>query len=286
MWQDKFPDGEYFKSENGIMYNGDSEKVLGQFPDESIDLVVCSPPYDNLRYYEHDKIDEIWNMDKFQNIAKELYRIMKNGGVVVWIVGDMTKDGDESGTSFRQALYFKDCGFKLYDTMIYEKKGFSNPSNRRYHQIFEYMFVLSKGMPKTFNGLRDRKNRWRGTMNWGKNTTRLPDGTLKENKDRGRIKEYGLRFNIWYYAVGKGNSHKDDIAFEHPATMPDDLAKDHILTWSNENDLVLDPFMGSGTTLKMAERFGRRWIGIDIVKKYCDLAIKRLEGEIMQRRLI
>lgn len=249
-------------------YNEDCLETMGKMPDNFIDLTVTSPPYDKLRDYEGYDFN-------FENIANELFRVTKVGGVVVWIIGDATIKGSESGSSFKQALYFKDIGFNIHDTMIYQKNNFSNPSSNRYHQIFEYMFILSKGKPKTFNPIKDRKNVYGGKVgSWGKNTTRQRDGSMKENPKR-VISEYGQRYNIWKYKTSK-NGQNDEISYKHPATFPEKLANDHIISWSNEGELVYDPLMGSGTTAKMSIINNRKWIGSEISKKYCDLTNERL----------
>ena len=238
---------------------------------ESIDLTITSPPYDNIRLYKGYEFN-------FKNIAKELYRVTKLGGVIVWVVGDQTINGSETGTSFEQALYFKKIGFNLHDTMIYEKNGSSYPASinsKRYTSIFEYMFIFSKGIPKTTNLIMDKKNKWGGTFNWGKNTARQKTGDLKIQEKK-QIKDYGIRNNIWKYNTGYGYSTKDKIAFEHPASFPEKLVEDHILSWSNENDIVFDPMCGSGTTCKMAKLNNRNYIGMDISKEYCELSEKRL----------
>ena len=157
------------------IYNEDCLETMARMNDNFIDLTVTSPPYDNLRTY-NDNIDETWGEHVWKPIIKELFRVTKNGGIVVWVVGDATINGSETGTSFKQALYAKDIGFNLHDTMIYEKAGFSNPSNNRYHQVFEYMFIFSKGRPKTFNPLKDRKNKWNGS--WGNTSNRQKNGIL------------------------------------------------------------------------------------------------------------
>lgn len=250
------------------IYCMDNVQGMKQLDNESVDLVVTSPPYDNLRNYNEYSFD-------FENVAKELYRITKQGGVVVWVVGDATIDGNETGTSFRQALFFKEIGFNLFDTMIYEKppRG-AVGNNLTYWQTFEYMFVLSKGQPKTINLIRDRKNI--DSREGDNGTKRLVDGTLL-NVSRGGYEEYGRRTNIWRYNIGKGHSTKDDIAFKHPAIFPESLAGDHIKTWSNRGDIVFDPFMGSGTTAKVARSLGRKYIGFEISQEYVDLANKRLQ---------
>ena len=241
-------------------------------PDNFIDLVVTSPPYDDLRTYNGYSFD-------FQNIAKELFRIIKVGGVVVWVVGDATIKGSESGTSFRQALYFKEIGFNLHDTMIYQKVNFSNPSTNRYHQIFEYMFVFSKGNPKSFNPIKDRENITL-TGSVGKNTTRRKDGTMIEHQKRTNS-DFGMRYNIWRMkTVGQENMGK---SLPHPAMFPEQLANDHIVSWSNKDDLVYDPFMGSGTTAKMALLNERNYIGSEISQEYCTIAEKRIQDALLEK---
>lgn len=230
---------------------------MAMMDNEFIDLTVTSPPYDDLRQYNGYEFE-------FDKIAKELFRITKKGGVVVWIVSDATFKGSESGTSFKQAIYFKECGFNLHDTMIYEKSGMAYPDSTRYHQVFEYMFVLSKGFPKSVNLIKDRENKFVGTVGGNKR-----GGLCKRE-------EYGARFNVWRYANGRDNSSKDRIAFKHPAIFPESLAEDHIISWSNKGDIVYDPFLGSGTTAKMAIKQKRNWIGSEISNEYCIIANKRL----------
>lgn len=256
--------------EPNTIYCGDCAKVMKQWKDGIIDLTVTSPPYDNLRDYKGYKF-------AFESIAEQLYRVTKPGGVVVWVVGDATIKGSETGTSFRQALYFKDIGFSIHDTMFYLKNNFANPSTVRYHQVIEYVFILSKGKPKTFNPICDRQNKYAGQTCWGKNTVRQKNGTLIEMPKK-IIADYGKRYNIWKYNVGAGFSTKDKVAYKHPAIFPEKLAHDHIISWSNEGDIVLDPMCGSGTTLKEAIKLNRQFIGIDISEEYCAIAQERLEG--------
>jgi len=242
---------------------GDCLEVMKEIPDKSIDMVLTSPPYDNLRTYKGYTFN-------FEGIAQEIYRVLKDGGVCVWVVGDATIKGSETGTSFKQALYFKEIGFNLHDTMIYEKNGFRFPFPNRYHQTFEYMFVFSKGSPKTFNGIKDRKNIH--TNRTGKNMKREKDGT-KTYRESFKPEEYGKRYNVWRYNIGGKKEHN------HPAIFPDKLAEDHIISWSNEGDIILDPMAGSGTTLKMAKKNNRHYIGIEIAPEYIDIINKRLSIE-------
>jgi site-specific DNA-methyltransferase (adenine-specific) len=255
-------------------YNENCLNTMARMYDNFIDLTVTSPPYDTLRSYKGYEFD-------FENIAKELYRVTKQNGIIVWVVGDATVNGSETGTSFKQALYFKHIGFNLHDTMIYEKCGFQYPSSitsKRYHQVFEYVFILSKGKPKTFNPICDREIKW-PEGSWGKSTSRQKDGSLKEGRrTKQDSKEKGKRFNIWTYPVGKGFGTKDIIAYQHPARFPEKLAEDHIISWSNEGDLVYDPFMGSGTTAKMALLNKRNYIGSEISQEYCKIIEERLNN--------
>ena len=255
---------------NTIIY-GDCYEIIKQIPDNSIDMILTSPPYDNLRTY--NGICD-WNFEKFKNIAKELYRILKEGGVVVWIVNDQTIDGSESGTSFKQALYFKEVGFNLHDTMIWEKPAFTATGalKTRYAQVFEYMFVFSKGKPKTFNPIKDRLNKCYGQKIHG--TIRQKDGSTRPVSSKGkRINKFGQRFNIWKISPEKSSKNRF-----HPAQFPVELARDHIISWSNENETVLDPFCGSGTTCVACKEIGRNFIGIEINKEYYKISVDRLNG--------
>ena len=255
---------------------GACQEVLASLKEECVDLTVTSPPYDNIRDYKGYSFEE----EDFRAIVSQLFRVTKKGGVVVWIVGDATMKGSESGTSFRQALGFMEGGFKLHDTMIYEKNTSSFPARRtgkRYTQIFEYMFVFCKGKIKTGNLICDKPNKWAGWTNWGKNTQRGKDGKLKKTKDIKPVPEFSPRNNIWRYNVGKGFNSSDKESHSHPAIFPEKLAEDHILSWSNEGDVVLDPFVGSGTTCKMAKKNKRHYIGIDISEEYCNLARSIIE---------
>lgn len=265
---------------NRIIY-GNSVEVLKTLDSNTVDLTVTSPPYDNLRTYNGKIKDEVSFEDgysfPFVEMARELYRVTKNGGVVVWVVNDQVKDGGETGSSFKQALKFKEIGFTLYDTMIYHKNGAPFPETGRYSQVFEYMFILSKGKPKTVNLLKDKPNRWAGHTNFGDPSKREKEGNLKK-VDKFAVAEFGTRYNVWYITNGKGYSTKDDFAYEHPAIFPESLAEDHILSWCNEGDLVLDPMCGSGTTLKMAKLNNRNYIGIDINEEYVSLSQRRVDS--------
>ena len=249
----------------------DCKEALREFPSNSIDLTVTSPPYDTIRDYEGYSFTE----SDMCIIAKELFRVTKIGGVVVWVVGDTTENGSETGSSFKQALEFLKQGFKLHDTMIYEKNTSSFPAKRagnRYTQIFEYMFVFCKEFVKTAHLICDKENKWAGHTNWGKNTIRLKSGELKETSDIKPVPPFSPRNNIWRYNVGKGFNSSDKESHQHPAIFPEKLAEDHILSWSNEGDIVLDPFSGSGTTAKMAKKNKRQYIGIEISEDYCKLS--------------
>ena len=249
-------------------YNENCLNTMARMEDDFLDLTVTSPPYDKLRNYNGYSFD-------FESIAKELFRVTKEGGVVVWIVGDATVKGSETGTSFKQALYFKECGFNLYDTMIWEKTG-RVPTQDRYYNVIEYMFVFSKGKPKAMNFITDhkcvnggRKQRKDSVINKGEN--KKGDGFFIRN-------EYGRRSNIWKIHVGRNKT-------KHPAIFPEQLAQDHVLSWSNENDLVYDCFMGSGTTAKMSILNNRNYIGSEISKEYCDIIHSRLMNKPKDKQI-
>ena len=252
--------------------NGNCLELLKEMPDECIDLVVTSPPYDNLREYNGYTFD-------FENIAKQLFRVVKEGGVIVWVVSDATIDGSETGTSFKQALFFKEIGFNIHDTMIWYKDSFNFPSINRYGDAFEYMFIFSKGSPKSVNKICDRKNKWVGTKVHG--TSRGSDGETfrKSNDKKTSVKEYGERFNVWEISSEKNNKSG------HPAVFPKKLAYDHIVSWSNEGDVVLDPFMGSGTTAIASIESRRHYIGFEISEEYCSTARKRIECYVNKKTL-
>lgn len=225
--------------------------TMAKMPDEFVQATITSPPYDDLRTYNGYSFD-------FESIAKELYRVTKESGVVVWVVGDATKKGSETGSSFRQALYFQSLGFNLHDTMIYEKNSPAYPASaksNRYTQIFEFMFVFSKGKPRA-NLICDKPNKWAGYKDFS--------GKLKNP-----VPDFSPRNNIWKYTTSFNG-------VKHPAPFPEALAADHIRTWTNEGDLVYDPFMGSGTTAKMAILNGRDFIGSEISQDYVDLANARI----------
>jgi site-specific DNA-methyltransferase (adenine-specific) len=248
-----------------ILTCGNCLDILKNIPSESVDMVMTSPPYDNLREYHGYSFD-------FENVAKELYRVVKKGGVIVWVVSDAVINGSETGTSFKQALYFKEIGFNIHDTMIWAKDTLTFPDSKRYGQAFEYMFVFSKGIPKTINKICDRKNKWANTAIHG--TSRGKDGITfrKSNSKNSNVKTWGERFNIWQIPGEKNNKSG------HPAVYPVRLCKDHIYTWSNEGDLILDPFMGSGTTGIACKELGRDFIGIEISIEYYKIAYNRINN--------
>lgn len=238
----------------------DCVEGLRLLKDNSVDLTVTSPPYDNLRTYNGYSFD-------FESVAKELYRVTKEGGVVVWVVGDATVKGSETGTSFRQALYFMECGFRLYDTMIWSKPSPACPTEGRYYDTFEYMFILSKGKPKTLNLICDHKNKSAGAVS--KKETRSCREDRKTLDKKRIVKEYSRRFNVWEISRGHNKT-------KHPAVFPEQLANDHIISWSNEGDIVLDPFSGSGTTHKMALLNNRKFIGFEVSQEYVDIDNQRI----------
>jgi len=249
------------------LINWECLEEMKKMESESIDLIVTSPPYDNLRTYNWTND---WNFETFKPIAKELSRVIKKGWVIVWIVWDSTIKWSETGTSFKQALYFKEIGFNLHDTMIYIKDQLAFPEKNRYYQAFEYMFIFSKWKPKTTNLICDKKNKSFGRK-VDKTGCRNKDGSLQFTKSGvgNNIKRFGVRWNYWLY-------YNQKRGVGHPAIFPEKLAEDHILTWSNEWDIVSDPFMWSWTTWKMALLNNRKFIWIERVEEYFNIAKERL----------
>ena len=255
------------------LINDDCLNTLPKITDKSVDLIITSPPYDNLRDYNGSCF---WDFEFFKKIANQLQRILKDGGVIVWIVNDATINGSKTGTSFKQALYFKEIGLNFHDTMIWQKETFTAVGSikTRYAPVFEYMFILSSGKPKTFNPKKDRKNIHANRKIHG--TIRQKNGKTKRVSSFGNnIKEYGIRFNVW-----KINSEKSNKT-NHPAVFPLKLVQDHVETWSNENDVILDCFMGSGTTGVACKNTNRKFIGIEKDQKYFEVAKQRIEGTLI-----
>ena len=264
----------YYDRDGITIYNADNVALMKEMEPASIDLVVTSPPYDELKTYSAGKpMSELWD---FEGVAQQLWRVIKPGGVVVWVVADATVNGSETGTSFRQALRFMEIGFRLHDTMIWQRTSLPLTHNR-YEQDFEFMFILSRGSP-TFNGLRIP------CVHAGKQPvggTRQGGDDIRQRHTICQVRESRLRGNVWAINTGYMKCTKDAVAHQHPAIFPEALVRDHILTWSNEGDVVLDPFSGSGTTAKMAREMGRRAVGIEINKDYCDIAVERLRQKLL-----
>lgn len=237
-------------------------------PDNFVDLTITSPPYDNLRTYNGYSFD-------FESIAKELYRVTKDGGVLIWNVSDATIDGSETGTSFRQALFFKQSGFRLHDTMIFAKENPIPLTHNRYEQQFEYMFVLSIGKPRVFKPIKEKTATF-GQSNNRRNTGRVAEAATRNRDELTEVKPEKYRSNIWFYTVGSRQDNGN-----HPAPFPIKMAKEHIVSWSDEEDLIYDPFNGSDTTTKAAKQLNRNYIGSEISKEYCDIAESRLRQGVL-----
>lgn len=264
----------FLRQKDVEIWNESNLETMKNMPDNHIDLTVTSPPYDNLRDYKGYSFP-------FEEIAKELFRVTKQGGVLVWVVGDSVVDGSETLTAFKQALYFKEIGFNIHDTMIYQKDVMPFPEQTRYNQCFEYMFVLSKGKPNTFNAIKEKTQGYKPSKS---STTRNANGETTGLKYEQGKDERSL-FNIWQFGCGYNKTTNDEIAFKHPAMFPEKLAEKHIISWSNEGDLVYDCFGGAGTTVKMAHKWKRKSIMSEISLEYCQIAKKRIEPYLMQECL-
>lgn len=249
------------------IYNENCLETLSKMPDGFIDLVITSPPYDNLRTYGNVST---WNDEVFQHIAKSLTDKLKEGGVIMWNVQDATINGSKTGTSFRQALYFMECGLNLHDHLIWHKSGTPFPSTIRYRQVWENMFVFSKGKPNHFDPIL-KKNKTGGDSR-NRRRERNKDGELVMQERRVEIKEWGIDDNVWYISnhFKKGDRKRID---NHPAIMPEEMVRRHIQSWSKEGDIVYDPFSGSGTTSKVAYEMNRNYIGSEINKEYWEASI-------------
>jgi site-specific DNA-methyltransferase (adenine-specific) len=265
--------GKKINIESNKIYCIDCIVGMENMLDNSIDLTVTSPPYDSIRNYNGYTFE-------FPKIAEQLFRVTKNGGIVVWVVGDKIINGDRTLTSFSQALYFQSIGFNVHDVMIYQKKNTPFMRSNAYTNAYEFMFVFAKGKPRVFNPLKT------GTKRNGFEP--LPHNKMADGINKKVVKELKTEktlTNIWSYAVGLGGSTNDRIAFKHPAVFPEKLAEDHILTWSNESDLIFDPMCGSGTTCKMALINDRNYIGFDTSEEYCKIAEERIKMCSLQQKL-
>jgi len=251
---------------------GDSETTLKTFPDESIDMILTSPPYDDIYTYGGFTLD-------FEALGHELFRVLKEGCVMVWVEGSKTKDFDESDAPIDHAKMFRRIGFRRPDTMVYQKSGFGKPEppcRKRYVQAWEYMFVLSKGKIQKWHPIKDKPNSCAGMVHNGR-TIRQQDGSLKINKkEKLYYADFGLRYNVWQIDNGYMKGTKDKIAYKHPARFAEELASGNIISYSDVDDVVLDPFIGSGTTAKMALLNKRKFIGIDLNPEYIKIANERM----------
>lgn len=253
------------------LYCGDNLKATKEWiSSDSVDMILCSPPYGKIRDYKGFAFD-------FEALSTELLRVLRPGGMMCWVENDQYEKGGRSLLTFEHSLYFKKIGFNIHDVMIFEKHNFSNPSQVRYHQIYEYIICASKGKPKTFNPIKDKPNKWAGKTAWGNNTKRQKDGSFVV-KPKVVYADFGMRSNIWRVQVGKRD--KDSIiAYKHPAVFPLELAADLIKSWTNEGDVVYDPFAGAGTTLIAAKELKRGFVGAELSREYCEIAKERFSAK-------
>ena len=267
---------EYHETKHGLLFNQDSARTRNHYP--FADLVITSPPYDNIRDYG----GHAYNNEVFERVAEFIVSCLKDGGVLVWNIQDQVVDGQRTLTSHRNALHFQSLGLRCHDVMIYAKAGTRFADVNRYLLNWEYMYIFSKGKPKTANLICDRKNKYAGTKIHG--TNREKDGSMSRNRKVNTIPEYGRRYAIWTMQPSSSTKEREWCK-EHPATFDVSLPTDHIRTWTNEGDIVVDPFMGSGTTAIAAIRTGRKYIGLEINEDYCKVAAERIDKELAQSKL-
>lgn len=261
-----------------MIYQGDCLEILKQIIDESVDMVLTSPPYDDLKNYNNTCS---WNYEVFKSIAENLYRVLKDGGVIIWVVGDKTENGSETGTSFKQALYFKELGLNIHDTMIYRKINYVPLTHNRYEQEFEYMFCFSKGKPKTFNPIKVHC-KYAGTTTWGNASYYKTNADKLVETGKNVINDTKIKGNIFEYHIGSTNETSE---FKHPAMFPLELARDMVSSWSNKGDVILDCMMGAGTTGVACAELSREFIGIELVEKYFEMAKERIRRVSIKRKL-
>lgn len=250
---------------------GDSEVVLKNIPDNSIDLVVTSPPYDDLRKYNGFSFN-------LHNIGVELYRVLKDGGVVAMVIQDSTKDFGKSLTSFRTIVDWCDnIGFKLFETVIYHKNGTEGAWwKHRFRVDHEYMPIFVKGYkPQYFNKEPLKIPSKHGGQVMSGSANRRTDGTTTPIVKR-EINLMKCRGTVWDYMMA---GDKNPLKRKHPAVFPDKIPFDFIQCFCPEGGIVLDPFVGCGSTVVMAKKLGRKYIGIDISDEYCELAKERLRKD-------
>lgn len=262
------------------IFNENCLDTMSRMSDNFIDLVLTSPPYDNLRQYGgnqtyHQRLNETGYSFQFEEIASELKRVLKPGGVIMWNIQDQIINGSKTGNSMRQALYFMELGLKLHDHLIWQKTGTPFPSTHRYRNVWENMFIFSKGKPKTFNPILVR-NKTGGRV-WNNRRQRNTEGILEETGKVIKVKEYGIDNNVWLIPNGYANAKHFKGFQNHPAIFPDELASRHIITWTNEDDIVYDPFLGSATTTKIAKQLNRKWIGSELHTPYFEVCKKIME---------
>ncbi len=251
---------------------GDCVEVLKSIPDNSIDLVVTSPPYDGIRKYNGFSFN-------LHSTGKELFRVLKDGGIIAMVIQDQTKNFGKSLTSFKTIIdWCENVGFKLFETIIYKKHGAEGAWwTKRFRVDHEYIPIFLKGeRPAYFNKEPLKIPSKHGGKTMTGCATRLTNGKTLKSK-RVFINPMKCRGTLWDYTTcGDGTRLKH----QHPATFPDKIPVDFIRCFCPKNGIVLDPFIGSGTTALAAIQLNRNYIGIDISKEYCELAKKRIREEI------
>lgn len=259
------------------IYCIDCVEGMKKIPDNSVDIVVTSPPYDGIRDYNGFNFD-------LHETGRGLIRILKEGGIVAMVIQDQTKNFGKTLTSFKTIIDWCDnIGFKLFECVIYRKHGSEGAWwTNRFRVDHEYMPIFLKGeKPQYFN----KENLKVPSIHGGKVMTgsgsRRTDGKTNARVTR-PINTMKCRGTIWNYLMA---GDKDPIKRQHPAPFPDQIPLDFIECFCPPGGVVLDPFMGSGSTAVAAKKLNRKYIGFDTSEEYIKIAHARLRNTETQLKV-
>ena len=253
---------------------GDCLNIMKKIEENTFDLIVFSPPYDSLRKYNDYTFD-------LKKTGEQIFRVLKDGCLCAMVIQDQTKNFGKSLTSFRTAVDWVDrIGFKLFETVIYRKHGIEGAWwNKRFRVDHEYIHLFLKGeKPRYFNKDPLRIPSKHGGKTMVGSGNRKTDGTTTKTTTI-HVNKMKCRGTVWDY-LNAGDKNK--LKQQHPAVFPDKIPYDIISCFSPVKGLVLDPFVGSGSTCVMAKKLDRFYTGIDISSKYIEIAKKRLKEVQME----